>query len=525
MVLLDLAPRAGNGVEAQALARRLGGLPLALHLAGSHLSSGLTRWRSFASYQQALDEELAGARLLRPQPGTAMSNEPRGTVMGTWELSLDHLAAHGLPHARAMLRLLSCYAPTVPIALDLLDPAHLSGLLAAAPADSGPWPGQTDLRVEQALRGLERMGLVATDAGGPAVIVHPVIADANHAHLLTQSSSDPVPALVRQSAVVLVAAAVARLDVTRPASWPLVRALTSHLLALFEATAPYLDGAHLARLGEAASRLTDVYPWIGGGQAIEDLTQVALARTRSLTSSHPVVLALRHRVAYQAAHRGGWRDAEVSFRTLHDEMRIVLGRDHPDTLHAWHELAWSMANQGRWAEAEAVYRRVLAARRRVLGEEHRSTLTTRHELAWSVGSQGRWAEAETAFRQLLPIQRRLMGDAHPFTMHTRHELASLIANQGRYGEAEAAFRELLEAERHVLGEEHPDTLATLFNIACTIADQGRDAEAEAVFRDLLRVEERVLGAHHPDTLATGRELERTMAGRPPTGRRPLRPHK
>lgn len=109
-----------------------------------------------------------------------------------------------------MLRLLSCYAPTVPIALDLLDPAYLSGLLAAAPADLRPWPGQTDLQVEQALRGLERMGLVGTDTAGPAAIVHPVIVDANRAHLLTQSSSDPMPALVRQSAVVLVAAAVGR---------------------------------------------------------------------------------------------------------------------------------------------------------------------------------------------------------------------------------------------------------------------------------------------------------------------------
>lgn len=49
---------------------------------------------------------------------------------------------------------------------------------------------------------------------------------------------------------------------TRPATWPLVRALTSLLLALFEATAPYLDGAHVARLGDAASRISDVYPWI-----------------------------------------------------------------------------------------------------------------------------------------------------------------------------------------------------------------------------------------------------------------------
>jgi NB-ARC domain len=42
-LLLDLAPNAGDKTDAQALAGRLGYLPLALHLAGAYLSSGFAK--------------------------------------------------------------------------------------------------------------------------------------------------------------------------------------------------------------------------------------------------------------------------------------------------------------------------------------------------------------------------------------------------------------------------------------------------------------------------------------------------
>jgi hypothetical protein len=52
-VLLDLAPEAGTKDQAEGLGRRLGGLPLALHLAGSYLDSEFARWTSFDAYREA----------------------------------------------------------------------------------------------------------------------------------------------------------------------------------------------------------------------------------------------------------------------------------------------------------------------------------------------------------------------------------------------------------------------------------------------------------------------------------------
>src|SRR6266704_6876604 len=118
-VLRDLAPEVADhgGQEARELSRRLGGLPLALHLAGTYLGSPFARWSTFAEYHRALD----GVEL----PVALTDIEERGadihaTVQRTWDLSLDALAAEGMPQARPLLLVLSCFAPATPIPAWLL---------------------------------------------------------------------------------------------------------------------------------------------------------------------------------------------------------------------------------------------------------------------------------------------------------------------------------------------------------------------------------------------------------------------
>jgi hypothetical protein len=58
-MLLELAPSAGDEDQARALARRLGGHPLSLRLAGSYLGSRAAQGATFAAYGRALGEEAA----------------------------------------------------------------------------------------------------------------------------------------------------------------------------------------------------------------------------------------------------------------------------------------------------------------------------------------------------------------------------------------------------------------------------------------------------------------------------------
>jgi hypothetical protein len=429
-VLLDLAPNAGDEAQAQALGHRLGGLPLALHVAGSYLGSGITRWSTFATYGELLDREPTRAHLLGPDPDIEHELGPRTTMTRTWELSLDDLAAHGLPHARAVLRLLSCLAPTVPIPLDLLDP------IVAAPLFTGTLESGRDSRMpaillEQALRGLARLGLVERVAWEGAVRVHPAIVDANRAHLNDPFSADLSPALVRRSAVLMVAAAARRLDWTRPSDWPAFRQLTPHLHAVLSGTAAHLEDDDLATLLAAIGWVVPPYTAGGSIPAAEDLIPLALVHARRLRATHPVVLALQHELAHQLGNHSRWAEAEAVYReVLHVQCR-VLDQDSPDVLATRGQLARTVARRGRWAEAERDFAELAEVQARVLGPEHTDPLATRRSRARSIASQGRWEEAELLIREVLEDQRRLLGAEDVATLGTRRRLAEVIGAQGR----------------------------------------------------------------------------------------------
>ena len=102
-MLQALAPHAGSEQEAMALSHRLGGLPLALHHAGSYLASPFTPEHSFAAYRTALDKRFA--QML------GGNSDSRSVVTTAWEISLDALAIGGKPQARPLLRVLSCFEP------------------------------------------------------------------------------------------------------------------------------------------------------------------------------------------------------------------------------------------------------------------------------------------------------------------------------------------------------------------------------------------------------------------------------
>ena len=147
-----LADRAGHHHDAlggdsgaEALAQRLGGLPLALRIAGSFLAEmaevppafadpGLIH--SYRQYRQALEQGHLDTTF--PSLGTRdmTPEQARGIIDRTWELSLDLLESRQFPEARRLLRLLACFADAaIPYEL-LLSPPILasSALFRGSPA-------------------------------------------------------------------------------------------------------------------------------------------------------------------------------------------------------------------------------------------------------------------------------------------------------------------------------------------------------------------------------------------------------
>jgi CRP-like cAMP-binding protein/tetratricopeptide (TPR) repeat protein len=517
-VLRDLAPDVADpaGHEARSLSRRLGGLPLALHLAGAYLGSSFARWSSFAAYHDALDSvELPAALDDIEGPGA----DTRATLQRTWDLSLDTLAAQGRPQARQLLLVLSCFAPATPIPARLLQPRPLVNLLASYTdvnpdaADVADEHDELLRALREGLQGLRHTGLIeVSGSDGPgglnAVTMHPVVADVNRRRLTALPAIDR--AAVQATAAALLQAAAAGLEAARPGDWPTWRLLVPHVNAAIDLLAADLDPAVLGRLLTVSAACTEAL--LGGGRraAAEKLAQASVVAAAYLSRDDPAAMTARGQLALTLIRRGSIGEAEMLYRDLLADRRQVQGDDHPDTLATRHDLAAAIGLQGRYGHAEQLYRQLLDDDYRLLGPDHRHTLAARHNLARMIGRQGRYAEAEELCREVLVDQRRLLGDAHPDTLATRHSLARITGMAGRYAEAEQMYRRVLDERRQVLGNDHPDTLSTRHRLARMIGLQGRYTEAEELCREILDDRRRLLGDDHPDNLATTHRLARML---------------
>ncbi|MEV4411971.1 tetratricopeptide repeat protein [Catellatospora sp. NPDC049609] len=561
-LLFDLAgERAGSPQEARALAVRLGGLPLALCLAGRHVAdvaaipaafAGPHAARTFGDYRRALEQGRHAEVLART---ATPADRAAGEAVGDpWELSLDLLAGRGLPLARPLLRLLSCLG-SGPVACGLvLRP----DIMSASPL-FGPVSGRLIWETLQALAGLgivEPAGASSPDAGPTDVVaVHQLVREMSRRSPDVRERLDGYLTLVTD----LVAAAAAGLDPRDPDTWARWRALVDHTAApldlvldfgvspravppgvLTAATlsARYLRAsgepgraeaayARLVRLGEAAlggddprvlearHDLSRVWYDLGRlGDAVRGFRAVLRSRSRTLGPAHPDTLTTQHYLARALRDAGRLDSAWRLFRRTQDARRAVLGEDHPDTLTSRNNSADALRALGRLDRAAAELAGVLAARIRVLGAEHPATLVTRYHLARLAHDRDDLAGARAALESLVGTYTRVLGPEHPRTLLSRQALIDVRHDAGEPDAALRDARELLAQRRALLGDRHPAVLVTRHRIGLLLVDLARHAEAEAELAAVLADRRLVLGRAHPDTLLVREALDavRTRRG-------------
>ncbi|HEX6509376.1 MAG TPA: tetratricopeptide repeat protein, partial [Chloroflexota bacterium] len=474
-VLMDLAPAAGGREDALALAARLGYLPLALRLSGMHLRQEFTSWRSFEEYRNALE-----SKGVVPVIGASEKPDPRMVVTRTWEMSLDALGSAGLPQARPLLWLLSCYAPGARIPEEMITSGGLvassSRLLSALldvdrEVSAEEW---ADLCLS-GFRGLRSVGLIwrsdATD-GPRAIELHPFIAEVTRAVMEADNGRAGIePSVVRECAATTLTTTAAALDTGDAEHWPYFQHLTPHVLDMLTHAAPHLGTGRQRGLLNCMVLCIASYMWSRAESRAEQLASTALELALGLGDDHKAhYLRLHHALAWSLREQGRLTEAEALFKkVLSEQLAMPDGAMRADALLTSHDLAWTVGRSGRWHEAEEQFRDVLQ-RRRDLRRQHgqegddSDIMHTRCMMCWSVGKQGRWSEAERGYRSLAADRAALLGLEHADTLDTWENIGKALAWQGRWADAESVWRWLAERRERTLGEKHPDTLR-----ACQIA--------------------------------------------------------
>jgi tetratricopeptide (TPR) repeat protein len=490
-VLLDLAPAAGNVAEARQLSVRLGGLPLALHHAGSYLASSFADERTFNSFQDSLKQHFG--RLMDRR-----GMDDRSTVMATWELSLDALARRGIDDARPLLQILSCFAAASPVPYRLLQGIGRSGAL-------------TSCNLSDTLSALVAVGLLETrpspaDENRTDILVHPLVAETQRARFTPEDKR-----IVLEGAVNGFGEAVATLDRAKPTEWPIWLQLLPHINVLLSPQRiEDVSESTLHRLLEVASFTIDTLIWAGRWQTALDLARRAVIASVPLGKDHPTTLGARHYLAEALMNNGQLQNAEDEFRKVLRLRETILGRTHRSSLETRARLGFCLRLAKRPEEAEKEFKIVLEERRKAFGDDDQGTLDARHNLAYIAAMRGRLDEAERDFRLLLGKRQEILGKNHPSTLATLHDLSWVLGKRADFDEAKRGLESVRDQWLEIASEKHPSVLNAEFHLALIHRMSGKKSKALSEFRNVLKGRNDVLGEFHPSTLQTRNEIASTL---------------
>ncbi|MEU3026644.1 hypothetical protein ACPCBC_14730 [Streptomyces incarnatus] len=541
-VLVDLAGAAGSEADARRLAEQLGGLPLALRLAGSYLARtrrgvGLLTAgddqgppvRDFAGYMRELGR--LGAELLdrgEPQGGTADERRLRRLVGHTWEMSLDLLAGQGIPEARLLMRLLSCFG-RAPFPMEMLR-AALEKDAELVPGGAERCEAAIEALVDLSLLGVENLALsVDHEAGSvstlPWLTAHPLVLETNA--LQIRNAPEQTRTHLWRAASVIVT--LCGLVPPVPETWKIWQLLVPHVRTGLRQVPDTPGDALVAFL--CAGIVARNYATGSNNHALSrELASALRERAAALPEAHPTRLAVRHvnhdqlddadrsaeaNQVYEAylRHYGAGHEATVSARLAwakalsrtgrvaeaEQELRAMAQTAHqlsqPKPVMVIAELVHMLVEQGKVDEAAEEARELLAD-----PGVWKDDVVLAHQAAHALDAAGLLTGAETYYRGILVRLEEAEEKGSPLYRDMTWHLADNLAEQDRVNEAADLLGGLLDWYRANPAADtgRVDTLEWLANRrACLRMASDQAERAEAELRDVLTEEFTRLDAADP----------------------------
>ncbi|MEU5774903.1 tetratricopeptide repeat protein [Streptomyces venezuelae] len=516
-MLLDLAGKSeahpSERDAARALSVRLGGIPLALRLAGLCVSQPISPIRDFKAFHSSLERDFeavvdrAADASLRPQT----DDDARNLVMQTWEISLDALEQQGIPHVRSIMRVLSCWAAR-PVPVELLSPKVL---LRTHGQDGGPW---YDLVVERALRALNAVGLIDSVDENPVarpvedntfyhwpsenrahrcIVVHPLVAEVNAAHL--ERSPDRARSWAAAARCIGALRGIWETEVT-VGYWQLVIPHVAYMVAR-------LPAAH----GELFEIVVDIQKYLSKYLSLSGQYEtgyrsavILYERLDSFGPSDKIRFLVQFDYAEWAWHMSRLEEADALITEACRLADSSVGSDSFLGLMA-RELAIAIhAERGFLESGEKLARELcdeLESRPRFL----QLAMQARHHLATILRESGRLDEAEGNSRRAVHLMEQMQ--IPPFTHAVvRHELGVILWHRGHLNQALQLLQEVLRLQKTFLPPWHPSTLVTRYDIASIHGIQGNQIRALVDFTDIHLIEQDLLGIDHRNTLQTKHQI-------------------
>jgi tetratricopeptide (TPR) repeat protein len=453
-----LQARTGEGDRPAALtlAKRLGGLPLALEQAAAYCRDSGIGLVDYLGRFAATPISLLGA-------GQPPDQEP---VARTWRVNLA-AARH---RDRATIELLSFLAFVAPVAL----PREVLATFSAALPRRLRRVVRDELAFDRVISILRHLSLLVVQPDG--FYSHALVQDVMRAEIGRPERRFAS----RWSRPRWIETVLSTLAEQFPADeravdrWDWCAVLRPHAEAVLSLSV-HLDPPPMAT-SLLAHRLAHYVRDRGEYAAARDLLHRAvvtaerqLGRTDYRTQEVLGCLAItRHELGEFGGAREIYEELLRGVVTIDDgEVRIpiVSAGDELYQLGIMNNLANTLYAQGELSVAREVNLHVFARRQQLLGQDHLWTLTSMNGLGLVLAGLGDLDDARSLHEYVLANRRSTLGDAHPETLDAIDSLAQDLRTLGDIDGALALHEEELASRRAVQGDDHPRTLIAAQNLA------------------------------------------------------------
>jgi tetratricopeptide (TPR) repeat protein len=522
---------------AYGIVQELGGLPLALTLAGGYLTRSSV---TLARYLELLRTESINHHSLNAELVEGLPSGQRASIVASFALSYQRLGNDPTDHL----------ARTIWLAAAQLAPEPILDEVLIRAAELDPTDDTQRERGEQALRRLRELGLIEYSDGSHRLhrllrayarsVTDDPLADWRRAvRGLGQTvqqldeklelSARPFLEHIRQLLDVRVANRdrdqadllhAAGLIMYQDDDYPTARQYLQEALAIEEAVLGRRHretAATLRELGNVAYAEGD-YP------TARQYWQEALAiKEAVLGRRHRETAVTLHGLGAVAYAEGDYPTARQYWQEALAIKEAVLGRRHRETAVTLHGLGAVAYAEGDYPTARQYWQEALAIKEAVLGRRHRSTAVTLRGLGYVAYAEGDYPTARQYLQEALAIKEAVLGRRHRETAATLHELGRVALEEDDYPTARQYLQEALEITEAVLGRRHRSTAATLYELSKVAYVEGDSPTARQYLQEALEITEAVLGRRHRETAATLHGLGRVAyaEGDYPTARQYL----
>ncbi len=400
-----LPPARATDEDLDALAARLGYLPLALELAVRYLAAIATL--RVAAYLQRLEDAFAHPSMQgwRPEEGNPTDHDL--SLQATFQLSWERLTD---PNARRLFRACGYLAPNTPIPMSILR--------LVVPEDEA---------LGQALDDLRNLGLLTLPVGrgGDGPTVHPLLAEFARRLPRPQAEDDDAsPATFLEALAHLAVATNAEVD--QSGDYSRYAPLLPHVRAAAEISAA---GGHPS-LQATAARL-----WNSLGYHLHDLADYAAARAayeralgiveKHLGEEHPHVATTVNNLGGVLQDLGDLAGARAAYERALGIDEAVFGPDHPNVARDVNNLGGVLQDLGDFEGARAAFERALRIDEAVFGPDHPNVATDVNNLGSVLQALGDLAGARAAYERALGILEARLPAGHPHIRIVRENLRRL----------------------------------------------------------------------------------------------------